>query len=168
MMRIENQKKVSAQLKQLAREQLSRTEDVRSLAAGESLLDGSIVDPMLAFIPGGLGGQGIDDIEEEVEDEQDRNAQTSPSKARKEINQQNEMNKTGPNFYKSTFQTAIPEPIKSEFDSLPPGRIALPFEQSQMRKTNNSMAVSLMEDDPIDALTKEIQDQRYLEFLEGQ
>ena len=48
------------------------------------------------------------------QDEEDRNIQTSPAaatKSRKDMQPQNEMSKTGPNFFSSSFNyiTAVPE-----------------------------------------------------------
>jgi hypothetical protein len=60
-------------------------------------------------LPEGFGG-----VYKVPQDEEDRNIQTSPAaaaKSRKDIQPQNDMSKTGPNFFSSSFNyiTAVPE-----------------------------------------------------------
>ena len=81
------------------------------------------------------------------------------------------MSKTGPNFFKSNFITSVPE---GEEDLALGGRRKqsvnlTPMDQSQLRATGtNFSTISFLEDDPVEALTKEVRDRRYIEFLEGQ
>jgi len=89
------------------------------------LLNPASADQAVNFMPQGLP-DGFAGVYRVPQDEEDRNIQTSPAaatKSRKDMHPQNEMSKTGPNFFSSSFNyiTAVPEAQgnKSEHSTVP-------------------------------------------------
>jgi hypothetical protein len=122
---------------------LSRIDGAQSYA-GESLLNPASADQAVNFMPQGLP-DGFAGVFRVPQDEDDRNIQTSPAaatKSRKDMHPQNEMSKTGPNFFNSSFNqsynyiTAVPE---AQF--APPGNRsdAVPHTQQDRRGNTTTL-----------------------------
>ena len=153
-----HQKKVSSQLKQIAKAQLSMSDESITVGAPSQYLDPD------------MRNQGDDSGRRRNAEESGRDIKTSPShvrpppeKAAKEV-----MLKTGPEFFKVPFQpiTQLPEidesTHQSKKETIQSSNLQT-FDHTPMHSGHNVLSV-----DPVEAITNEVKDKKLLEFIEGQ